>query len=97
METANQWYPSRDPMGTYTIKYLHYDINSGIEHTLTKFADDAKLSGVAAMPERQDATQRDLDKLEKGAHVNLIKFNKAKFKILDLGHVNHHYRYRLED
>ncbi|KFQ82973.1 hypothetical protein N335_05546, partial [Phaethon lepturus] len=40
---------------------------------------------------------RNLDKLKEWAHVNLIKFNKAKCKILHLGQGNPQYQYKLGD
>ncbi|GAB0180762.1 mitochondrial enolase superfamily member 1 [Grus japonensis] len=73
------------------------DIDNGMECTLSKFADDTKLSGVVDSPEGWDAIQRDLDKLEKRAHVNLMRTNKAKCKILHMDQDDPQYQYRLRD
>ena len=62
------------------------DLDDGAECTLSKFADDTNLGGVADAPEGCAAVQRDLNRLEKWADRNLMKFNKCK--VLHLGRDN---------
>ncbi|GAB0187649.1 hypothetical protein GRJ2_001230200 [Grus japonensis] len=64
-------------------------MDSGIKCTLSKFADDTKLCGAVNMLEGRDTIQRDLD------HVNRMKFNKAKCKVLHMGQGNPKHNYRL--
>ncbi|GAB0206111.1 triadin [Grus japonensis] len=69
--------------------------DSGIECTLSKFANDTKLCGVVDTLEGRDAIQTDLDRPKRRACVNRMKFNKAKCKVLHVGRCNPKHNYRL--
>ncbi|KAJ7408429.1 rna-directed dna polymerase from mobile element jockey-like [Pitangus sulphuratus] len=71
------------------------NIGSGIECTLRKFADDTSLCGAVYMLEGRAAMQRGLDRLERWACANLMKFNKDKRMVLHLGQGNPKLKYRL--
>ncbi|KAK4817543.1 hypothetical protein QYF61_019500 [Mycteria americana] len=58
------------------------NMDSGIECTLSKF--DTKLCGAVNTLEGRDAIQGDLDRIERWACANLMKFNKAKCKVLHM-------------
>ncbi|GAB0209759.1 hypothetical protein GRJ2_003441600 [Grus japonensis] len=71
------------------------DYTVDIKCTLSKFANDTKLCGEVNTLEGRDAIQRDLERLERWAHANCMKFNKAKGKVLHVGQCNPKHNYRL--
>jgi len=71
------------------------NMDSGTECTLSKFVEDTKLCGVVDTLEGRDDFKRDLDRLERWACMNLVKFNKAKCKVLHVGQGNPKHKFRL--
>ena len=58
---------------------------SRVECTLGEFADNTKLSGADNALEGRGGIQKDLDRLERWTYVTLMKYNKAKCKVLAHG------------
>ncbi|GAB0185454.1 mitochondrial enolase superfamily member 1 [Grus japonensis] len=96
--STSKWRPATSgvPQGLGQVLFNIFvsDMDSGIECALSKFANDTKLCGVVNTLEGRGAIQRDLDRLERWACVNLMKFKKAKCKVLhiDWGNSKHSYR-----
>ena len=83
--------PQGSVLGQVLFNIFISEIENGIEYTLKRFADRTKLCGAVHTLERREAIQR----LEKWAHENLMKFNKVKCRVLHLGQGNPRYLYKL--
>jgi len=89
--------PQGSMFGSMLFSIFLSEIDSGVQHILSKLVDDTMMWSAVDTSQGQDAMQRDLDRLEQCAQVNLMRFNKSKWKVLHLGWRNLHYQWKLRD
>ncbi|PKU44307.1 rna-directed dna polymerase from mobile element jockey-like [Limosa lapponica baueri] len=82
--------PEGSVLGPVLFNIFVGNMDTGIECILSKFANNTKLCGAVDTLEG-----RDLDRLERWARANHMKFNQVKCRVLRVGQANPIHKYRL--
>lgn len=93
VQAGDRWCPLGSVFGPVLFNIITNNTDREIECTFSRFAGDPKLNG--ALVEGKDVIQRQLDKLEKWACGNFMKFKKSNCDELHLVQGNSRYEHRL--
>ena len=89
--------PQGSVLGPVLFNIFINDLDEEVQGTLIKFADDTKLCGIANTLEDRNKLQSDLDRLERWAENNRMKFNRDKCQVLHLGKRKQMHSYKIGD
>ncbi|CAM4548729.1 unnamed protein product [Lepidochelys olivacea] len=87
--------PEGSVLGPILLNCFITDLGTKSGSVLIKFADDAKLGGIANLERDRDIIQEDLDDLVNWSNSNRMKFNSEKCKFMHLGINNKNFSYKL--
>ena len=94
---GNEWGTEGSVLGPVLFNIFINDLDEEVQGKLIKFADDTKLGGIANTLEDRNKLQSDLDRLERWAENNRMKFNRDKCQVLHLGKRNQMHNYKMGD